>query len=123
MFMEMNHGLDQDAAVGALAALAQDTRLTVFRMLVRAGPNGMAAGEIAAAVGAPPSTLSHHLALLEKAGLIGASRVGRTALYAADYEGTRRLLAFLVEDCCQGRPEICGSGLAAPSKCLEKESC
>ncbi|MFC3713477.1 ArsR/SmtB family transcription factor [Sphingoaurantiacus capsulatus] len=109
--------MDQDAAVTALGALAQDTRLSVFRLLVKAGPNGMTAGDIATAVGAPPSTMSHHLGGLERAGLASSRRDGRAVIYAADYEGTRRLLAFLMEDCCQGRPEICGSGIAAPVNC------
>lgn len=110
--------MEQTAAIDALSALAQDTRLTVFRQLVQVGPDGMTAGDIAAAVGAAPSTLSHHLGLLERAGLIGSRRDGRQVIYAADYEGTRRLLAFLMEDCCQGRPEICGTGLSpAPADC------
>jgi len=110
--------MDQDDAVAALGALAQDTRLTVFRLLVKAGPDGVSAGGIAAAVGAPASTMSHHLGLLERAGLAASRRDGRMLFYAADYEGTRRLLAFLLEDCCQGRPEICGSGLSpAPADC------
>jgi len=99
--------MDQPAAIAALNALAQDTRMAVFRRLVRAGPRGMAAGALAAAVGAVPSTLSHHLALLERAGLITSARAGRSLIYAADYAGTRALLAFLMEDCCQGAPEIC----------------
>jgi ArsR family transcriptional regulator len=113
----------QDSAIGALSALAQDTRLTVFRNLIKAGPSGMAAGEIASAVGAQPSTLSHHLALLERAGLVQSRRDGRMVLYAAHYEGIRQLLAFLMEDCCQGDPEICGSGLSQYIVCSEKEGC
>lgn len=109
--------MDQAQAIDALSALAQDTRLTVFRLLVKAGPDGMTAGEIAAAVGAQPSTMSHHLGGLERAALATSRRDGRTIFYAANYEGTRRLLAFLMEDCCQGRPEICGTGLAAPAPC------
>ena len=109
--------MEQTVAVEALAALAQEARLTVFRLLVKAGPNGMTAGDIAAAVGLAPSTMSHHLAALERAGLAHSRRDGRSIVYAADYEGTRRLLAFLVEDCCQGRPEICGTGLAPAAAC------
>jgi DNA-binding transcriptional ArsR family regulator len=115
--------MEQGDAIAALAALAQDTRLGVFRGLVRAGPGGMTAGDIAAAAGAQPSTMSHHLGLLERAGLVRSRRDGRMVVYAADYEGTRRLLAFLMEDCCQGRPEICGSGLDVPVACSEKDGC
>jgi DNA-binding transcriptional ArsR family regulator len=109
--------MEQHVAVDALAALAQEARLTVFRLLVKAGPNGMTAGDIAAAVGLAPSTMSHHLAALERAGLARSRRDGRSVIYAADYEGTRRLLAFLMEDCCQGHPEICGTGLAPAATC------
>ena len=99
--------MEADEAIGAFAALAQPTRLTVFRLLVQAGPEGISAGDIAAAVGAQPSTLSHHLGELERAGLAVSRRDGRQVFYAADYAGTRRLLGFLMEDCCRGRPEIC----------------
>jgi ArsR family transcriptional regulator len=95
-------------AIGALGALAQATRLEVFRLLLRQGPNGLPAGEIAAALAVPPATLSFHLKQLEQAGLLTARRDSRLIYYAADIEGVRRLLAFLTEDCCQGRPEICG---------------
>lgn len=91
--------------------------MAVFRLLVRAGPEGMAAGEVAPAVGAVPSTLSHHLGLLERAGLILSRRDGRSLIYAADYAGTRRLLSFLVEDCCEGRSELCG-GIERLLTCL-----
>jgi ArsR family transcriptional regulator, arsenate/arsenite/antimonite-responsive transcriptional repressor len=113
----MEAGMEEVEAIAALSALAQDTRLAVFRRLVKAGPDGMAAGDIAVAVGATPSTLSHHLGTLERAGLVRSRRDGRTIFYACDYEGTRRLLAFLTEDCCQGRPEICGAGLTAAADC------
>lgn len=96
-------------ATEAFAALAQETRLAIFRLLVRTGPNGLHAGEIAAQVGVPASTLSHHLGILERAVLLRSWRVQRQIFYATDYEGTRKLVAFLMEDCCQGRPEICGT--------------
>lgn len=94
-------------AVAALSALAHPNRLAVFRLLVRAGTTGMAAGDIARDVGVRPNTLSSHLALLGHAGLVRSHRAGRSVIYAADYHGMRDLLAFLVADCCAGRPEIC----------------
>ncbi|MFM2043447.1 MAG: hypothetical protein RLY86_2023 [Pseudomonadota bacterium] len=115
--------MEQTSAVTALGALAQETRLTVFRLLVRQGPDGLPAGEIADRLGVTASTLSHHLATLERAGLLRSWRVQRQIYYATDYEGARHLLAFLMEDCCQGRPEICGglsaAGFTAPSPELE----
>lgn len=104
--------MEERAAVTALAALAQETRLRVFRMLIEQGPSGLPAGAIAERLGVPASTLSFHLAHLERAGLIRSTRLQRQVIYAADVEGTRRLLTFLTADCCQGHPEICG-GLAA----------
>jgi ArsR family transcriptional regulator, arsenate/arsenite/antimonite-responsive transcriptional repressor len=97
-------------ATACFAALAHEHRLAVFRLLVERGPSGLAAGDIAERVGVPPSTLSHHLAHLDRAGLLRSWRVQRNIFYAVDVEGTRRLVAFLTEDCCQGRPEICGYG-------------
>lgn len=94
-------------AVEALSALAHGHRLAVFRLLVRAGDDGLPAGEIAREVGVPPSTLSTHLTILGHAGLIRSRREGRSIIYAANYEGMRELLSFLVADCCAGRPEIC----------------
>jgi DNA-binding transcriptional ArsR family regulator len=102
--------MEEKKAIAALAALAQEHRLTVFRLLVQKGPRGLSAGDIADKVGVPPSTLSHHLAHLERAGLLRSWRVQRNIFYAVDVEGTRRLIAFLTEDCCQGHPEICGYG-------------
>lgn len=95
-------------AVEALGALAQETRLAVFRMLVKAGPEGMIAGAIAEQLRVPPSTMSHHLATLERAGLVQSERESRLIHYRADYPGMRRLLMFLMQDCCQGAPEMCG---------------
>lgn len=101
---------EQKDAVSAFSALAHDHRLIVFRMLVRQGSNGMPAGEIAQRLSIAPSTLSRHLAQLERAGLLRSWRVERHVFYAVDIEGTRRLVAFLIEDCCQGHPELCGYG-------------
>lgn len=104
-------------AVEALSALAHGSRLAVFRLLVRAGEDGLAAGDIAREIGAIPSTLSTHLALLSHAGLIRQRRDGRSLIYSADYARMRDLLGFLVADCCAGRPEICdGLGSLTCSK-------
>lgn len=100
--------MEEKQALGALAALAHATRLAVFRLLVRQGPDGMPAGEVAQRLDVAASTLSFHLKELERAGLIRATRQQRQILYAADYAGIRELLTFLLRDCCQGHPEICG---------------
>lgn len=97
----------ESLVTSALSALAHPSRLGVFRLLVRAGPDGLAAGEIAQAITALPNTTSSHLNILSAAGLIVARRDGRHIFYAADYERMRAVLAFLVDDCCNGQPEIC----------------
>ena len=94
-------------AVAALSALAHPGRLEVFRLLVQAGEGGLAAGEIARATGSLPNTLSANLSILSAAGLATSRRDGRSMIYAAEYGQMRDLLAFLMEDCCAGRPEIC----------------
>lgn len=106
-------------AVDALSALAHSSRLAVFRLLVRAGSDGVAAGDIAREVGALPNTLSTHLTILGNVGLIHSRREGRSIIYSADYDRMRDLLGFLVADCCAGRPEICGSlgDMAANADC------
>ena len=95
-------------AVKAFSALAQEHRLAVFRLLVQEGPNGLPAGEIAKSIGISPSSMSFHLSNLENSGLVHSWRDQRRIIYAANYEITRKLLSFLTEDCCAGRPEICG---------------
>ena len=95
-------------AVAALAALAQDSRLDVFRLLVRAGPAGMPAGEVAASLKLAPNTLTFHFDRLKGAGLVTVRREGRSMIYAARYETMNSLLAFLTENCCQGAPGSCG---------------
>ncbi|MBM3539512.1 MAG: helix-turn-helix transcriptional regulator [Alphaproteobacteria bacterium] len=94
-------------AIEALGALAQETRLEVFRLLVTAGPEGLPAGEIAESLGAPASTLSFHLAYLSRAGLVVSRRESRSIIYSANFDGMRGLLDFLTQDCCKGRPEMC----------------
>lgn len=94
-------------ALAALAALGQPTRLEIFRLLTRKEPKGVPAGEIAAAIGCPHNTLSSHLSILARTGLIQGTRDGRSIVYRADVEGMRRLIGFLVNDCCDGHPELC----------------
>ena len=99
--------MDKNSALAALSALGQDVRLDVFRLLVKAGGEGMLAGEIGQALDVRQNTLSANLAILLNAGLVCNRREGRAIRYFADMEGMRDLLAFLMEDCCGGRPELC----------------
>lgn len=99
--------MDITTTVKALGALAQESRLNAFRLLVRSGPQGLAAGEIARRLEVPHNTLSSHLAILSNAGLVASHRESRSIIYHVDFEGTRELLTFLMEDCCQGQPELC----------------
>ena len=117
--------MDSPDAVQALSALAHPARLEVFRLLVKAGPEGLAAGKIARAVGCLASTLSTNLSILAHAGLVTSRRDGRSIIYGADYERMRQLLAFLMEDCCGGKPEICGplTALASRSCTAEDRAC
>lgn len=107
--------MNDRAAIKALHAMGQEHRLTLFRLLMRHMPEGLSAGQIAAELGLAPSALSFHLSQLQDAGLIGSRREGRRVIYAADLDGFRGLLAYLADDCCQGRPELCG-GLAPLSR-------
>lgn len=99
--------MDKSNTIEALHALAQETRLDTFRLLVKRGPEGMAAGEIAEKLGVRQNTMSANLSVLSRAGLIRSEREGRVIRYFADFEGMRGLLSFLMEDCCGGRPELC----------------
>lgn len=99
--------MDLNSATQALAALAQGTRLDTFRLLVRAGAEGLSAGVIARELDIPANTLSAHLSVLSHAGLVLSRREGRSIIYTADYDGMRQLINYLLQDCCQGRPEIC----------------
>ena len=96
--------MEANTAIEALGALAQESRLAVFRLLIQQGPEGMPAGHVAEALGIPPATLSFHLAQLGHAGLVLSRRDGRRIIYSADYAGIRELIAFLTEKCCQPAP-------------------
>jgi ArsR family transcriptional regulator, arsenate/arsenite/antimonite-responsive transcriptional repressor len=112
--------MDKLDAVAALAALAQEHRLEVYRVLVQAGPDGMAAGEVASAVGIAPNTLSFHFDRLRHAGLVSVARQGRSLIYAARYETMNNLLGYLTENCCGGRPELCAPVACKPVKSPRK---
>lgn len=112
--------MEQSNALAALSALSHATRLSVFRLLVTTGLDGLPAGDIAQAVDVRSNTLSNHLALLATAGLVRASRDGRIIRYAANYQTMQELLGYLIQDCCNGDASICaplGDVLAACASC------
>lgn len=104
---------DDTKTISQLSALAQDTRLSVFRTLMKAGPDGLPAGEIAVLLDVAPTTLSSHLGILNRSGLIDMRRNGRSLIYSANVENVRELIQTLVSDCCNGHPEVCGELTAA----------
>src|SRR3954470_23351837 len=104
------------APVAALAALAQEHRLAVFRLLVQAGPEGMPAGQVADALDLAPNTLTFHFDRLRAAGLVTVRRDGRSMIYAAQFETMNALLGFLTENCCQGAVEKCAPAICRPAK-------
>jgi ArsR family transcriptional regulator, arsenate/arsenite/antimonite-responsive transcriptional repressor len=99
--------MESEQAIISLAALAQSTRLSVFRLLVKHEPEGLAAGEIAKALAVPQNTMSAHLAVLARAGLVLSERKSRSIIYRADLAALQSLTSFMVEDCCGGRAEQC----------------
>ncbi len=104
--------MESERAIAALAALAHPKRLDAFRFLVAAGAKGAPSGALATALGLQPSTMSVNLSRLAEAGLVRSERQGKIVRYFADLEGARELIAFLLRDCCAGRPEVCGSWLS-----------
>ena len=108
-------------ALAAFAALSQETRLGIVRRLVREGPDGLSAGEVAEAAGVSASNVSFHLKELEHSGLIEARREARSIIYSANYDSLRDLIGFLMKDCCAGRPEICAPVLADPCRTPAKQ--
>jgi DNA-binding transcriptional ArsR family regulator len=120
--VDISGHMDKSSAVRALSALAQSSRLDAFRHLVRAGTDGLPAGDIARALGVPHNTMSAHLAILVNAGLAGSRRSGRSVVYTVRVEAVRDLLGFLMQDCCRGKPEVCEAALARvlPECCAEE---
>ena len=107
--------MEKTDAITALAALAQETRLDIFRLLVQAGAEGMPAGRIGERLGLPSATLSFHLNQLRQAGLITFRREGRSLIYAAEYAAVNGLLAYLTENCCRGDASACAVAACAPT--------
>lgn len=112
--------MEKAAAVTALAALAQENRLEVFRALVNAGRDGMAAGEVASLLDLAPNTLSFHFDRLRAAGLVTVRRDGRSMIYSARYDAMNALIGFLTENCCRGRPDECEPADSAPAVPLRR---
>ena len=105
--------MEKSDALAALAALAQDHRLETYRLLVQAGPEGMPAGEVAAAIGLPPNTMTFHFDRLRQAGLVTVRRDGRSMIYAARYDTMNSLLGYLSENCCRGSGQACDAPVEA----------
>jgi ArsR family transcriptional regulator, arsenate/arsenite/antimonite-responsive transcriptional repressor len=109
--------MESQNAILALAALAQPTRLDVFRLLVQGEPDGLAAGDIARALAVPQNTMSSHLSILSRAGLVSAQRFGRSIVYRADLARLQGVMLFMLKDCCDGRPEICAPLVESLTPC------
>jgi ArsR family transcriptional regulator len=110
--------MNDKQALDAFTALSQETRLAIVRLLVKQGPDGLAAGAIADAMNVSPSNVSFHLGHLERAGLIESRRDSRSIIYAASFGTLGALIRFLTEDCCQGKPEICAPLTTASCLCV-----
>lgn len=113
--------METKSAVASLAALAHEGRLAIFRLLIKAGPEGLAAGAVARELDVLPNTLSANLTLLSHAGLVTSRRDGRSIIYRANYDDMRELIAFLMEDCCGGNAEICAPLMKIASQCCDAE--
>lgn len=109
--------MDTNNAIDVFAALSQVTRLEAFRLLVAHEPEGLAAGEVARRLGVPQNTMSTHLAVLARAGLVGSERHSRSIVFRAQLDRVREIAGFLVNDCCGGRPELCEPLVALFSPC------
>lgn len=111
-YFDILANMETKQAIEALSALAQESRLAIFRLLVKAGPEGMAAGRIGESLGLPPATLSFHLAHLTRAGLAKYRQEGRFVIYTTDFQNMNRLVAYLTENCCGGA--YCGPSIVQP---------
>jgi len=109
--------MESENAILALAALAQPTRLDVFRLLVQHEPEGLAAGDIAKMLAVPQNTMSSHLSILSRAGLVSAQRFSRSIVYRADLTRLQAVVLFMLKDCCDGRPEICAPLVESLTPC------
>jgi ArsR family transcriptional regulator, arsenate/arsenite/antimonite-responsive transcriptional repressor len=109
--------MESEDAILALAALAQSTRMDVFRLLTKHEPEGLAAGDIAKALAVPQNTMSSHLAVLSRAGLVSAKRFSRSIVYRADLPRFQQVVLFMLRDCCGGRPEICAPVIESLTPC------
>ncbi len=114
--------MESEQAILAFAALAQPTRLDVFRLLIEREPNGLPAGEVARHLAVPHNTMSTHLGILARAGLIVAERHSRSIVYRAQLAAVRALAGYLVKDCCGGRPEICSPLIADLTPCCPTQN-
>ena len=113
--------MDNSEAIAVLAALGQTTRLDTFRLLVRREPEGIPAGELARLMATPQNTMSAHLSILSRVGLVSGERQSRSIIYRANLEQLREMTLFLLKDCCGGRSEICAPLIADLSPCCIKE--
>ena len=109
--------MDTSQAVDAFSALSHETRLTVFKLLLKEGEQGLSAGVIARQLEVQPSTLTSHLHILKRSGLLQSTRQQQKIVYSADIQGTRSLLRFLTQECCQGHPEICSDLFGSAEVC------
>ena len=117
LYIHKSRYMESEQAILVLAALAQSTRLDVFRLLVKHEPDGLAAGDIAKALAAPQNTMSSHLAILSRAGLVSAQRFGRSIVYRAELARFQQVVLFMLRDCCDGRPEICAPVIESLTPC------
>jgi DNA-binding transcriptional ArsR family regulator len=117
--------MEKEDALNALAALGQETRLDVFRLLVKAGPDGLSAGAVSDALDVRANTLSTHLSVLSRSGLVSAERDGRSICYRANLDTMQVLVTYLLQDCCGGNPELCAPfvKMASPSSGKGKKGC
>jgi ArsR family transcriptional regulator, arsenate/arsenite/antimonite-responsive transcriptional repressor len=122
LYIDISRYMESEQTVLALAALAQPTRLEAFRLLVRHEPKGLAAGDIARALAVPQNTMSSHLAVLSRAGLISAERFSRSIVYRAALSHLREVMLFMLRDCCDGRSEICGPLIEDLAPCCSPSS-